>query len=212
VTRSTRWKGLRIGIALLPILAIAATVVDLAGRGVLNPVNFFSYFTIQSNLIGVAAFLLAATSPNRTRGIDLLRGASVVYLSVTFVVFALLLSGTNVDTAMNWVDFILHKLFPIAVVVDWLIDPPRRRITPREAVGWLAYPLVWVAYTLIRGPIANWYPYPFMDPANGGYATVAAYVVGIVIFGILVIALIAGVGNALRGGRPPQDVVEPVRS
>jgi hypothetical protein len=203
---------LRIGIALLPILAIAATVVDLAGRGVLNPVNFFSYFTIQSNLIGVAAFLLAATSPNRTRGIDLLRGASVVYLSVTFVVFALLLSGTNVDTAMNWVDFILHKLFPIAVVVDWLIDPPRRRITPREAVGWLAYPLVWVAYTLIRGPIANWYPYPFMDPANGGYATVAAYVVGIVIFGILVIALIAGVGNALRGGRPPQDVVEPVRS
>jgi hypothetical protein len=203
---------LRIGIALLPILAIAATVVDLAGRGVLNPVNFFSYFTIESNLIGVAAFLLAATSPNRTRGIDLLRGASVVYLSVTFVVFALLLSGTNVDTAMNWVDFILHKLFPIAVVVDWLIDPPRRRITPREAVGWLAYPLVWVAYTLIRGPIANWYPYPFMDPANGGYATVAAYVVGIVIFGILVIALIAGVGNALRGGRPPQDVVEPVRS
>jgi hypothetical protein len=203
---------LRIGIALLPILAIAATVVDLAGRGVLNPVNFFSYFTIQSNLIGVAAFLLAATSPNRTRGIDLLRGASVVYLSVTFVVFALLLSGTNVDTAMNWVDFILHKLFPIAVVVDWLIDPPRRRITPREAVGWLAYPLVWVAYTLIRGPIANWYPYPFMDPANGGYAAVAAYVVGIVIFGILVIALIAGVGNALRGGRPPQDVVEPVRS
>jgi len=203
---------LRIGIALLPILAIAATVVDLAGRGVLNPVNFFSYFTIQSNLIGVAAFLLAATSPNPTRGIDLLRGASVVYLSVTFVVFALLLSGTNVDTAMNWVDFILHKLFPIAVVVDWLIDPPRRRITPREAVGWLAYPLVWVAYTLIRGPIANWYPYPFMDPANGGYATVAAYVVGIVIFGILVIALIAGVGNALRGGRPPQDVVEPVRS
>jgi hypothetical protein len=203
---------LRIGIALLPILAIAATVVDLAGRGVLNPVNFFSYFTIQSNLIGVAAFLLAATSPNRTRGIDLLRGASVVYLSVTFVVFALLLSGTNVDTAMNWVDFILHKLFPIAVLVDWLIDPPRRRITPREAVGWLAYPLVWVAYTLIRGPIANWYPYPFMDPANGGYATVAAYVVGIVIFGILVIALIAGVGNALRGGRPPQDVVEPVRS
>lgn len=125
----------------------------------------------------------------------------MTYLTVTFVVFALLLSNTNVDTAMPWVDFILHKLFPIVVVLDWLLDPPMQRVTARQAAIWLAYPLVWVAYTLVRGALVAWYPYPFLNPANGGYGTVAAYVVGIVVFGIVVIAVVALVGNAIGSRR-----------
>ena len=31
--------------------------------------------------------------------------------------------------------------------------------------------------TVVRGALTGWYPYPFIDPANGGYASVAAYVV-----------------------------------
>jgi uncharacterized membrane protein YfcA len=39
---------------LFSLIALAAIVVqfaDLAAKGVLNPVNYFSYFTIESNLI-----------------------------------------------------------------------------------------------------------------------------------------------------------------
>ena len=58
---------------------------------------------------------------------------------------------------------------------------------------------------MVRGPIAGWYPYPFLDPANGGYGRVALYVVGIFVFGIIVATILRLVGNALRTRRlvPP---------
>ena len=99
--------------------------------------------------------------------------------------FAILLSGTDVDTAIPWVNTVVHEVFPIAVLIDWFIDPPAQPISFRRSWWWLAYPLVWVAYTLIRGAAFGWYPYPFMDPANGGYGTVAGYVVAILVFGIV---------------------------
>jgi len=82
---------------------------------------------------------------------------------------------------------VLHKIFPIAIVVDWLLDPPLRMITIRQAAYWLVYPLAWVAYSMIRGGLTGRYPYPFLDPANGDYGTVALYIVGILVLGVFVI-------------------------
>jgi hypothetical protein len=128
-------------------------------------------------------------------GWDLVRGASVLYLTVTLVVFAILLSGTDVDTAIPWVNAVVHQVFPIVVIADWLIDPPAGRITVRQSLVWQAYPLIWVGYTLVRGALAGWYPYPFLDPAHGGYPAVAAYVLAILVFGTVLCGIIAWAGN-----------------
>ena len=191
----------RVGFAALAVVAILVQLLDLADRGILNPVNFFSYFTIQSNLISVAALLLAAATAREPRSerVELFRGAATTYLVVTFVVFALLLADTDVDTAIVWVDRVLHRVMPIVLVADWLIDPPSIRIEPRRALWWLAYPLAWVAYTLVRGALADWYPYPFLDPANGGYGVVAGYSVAIAVGTLVVIQLVTTVGNGIRG-------------
>ena len=164
----------RLGFGLVTIGAILAQMLDLSAKGTLDPVNFFSYFTIQSNLIGVAVFILGAGRWRAPRSAtwDLVRGGSVVYLTVTFVVFALLLSNTDVDTAVPWVNAVVHEVFPIAVIADWLIDPPRAGLTLRQGLVWLVYPLVWTGYVLVRGALVGKYPYPFLDPANGGYGTV----------------------------------------
>jgi hypothetical protein len=50
------------------------------------------------------------------------------------------------------------------------------------------YPLAWTVLTVIRGALDGWYPYPFGDPANGGYGAVVTTTVGIVV-GFFVIAL-----------------------
>lgn len=47
----------------------------------------------------------------------------------------------------------------------------------------------------------NKYPYPFLDPANGGYGSVAVYCVGILIAMVVVSALVVVLGNAAGGGR-----------
>ncbi|HEV2006577.1 MAG TPA: Pr6Pr family membrane protein [Candidatus Limnocylindrales bacterium] len=142
----------RAAFAILTIAAILTQLVDLSAKGTLDPFNYFSYFTIQSNLIATAVLLVGAARWRSAQSslFDLVRGGAVVYMSVTGIVFTLLLSGTDVDTAIPWVNTVVHQLMPIVVVVDWLLDPPTARLTFRQGLLWLSYPAVWIVYILIR--------------------------------------------------------------
>ena len=184
----------------LVVAAIVVQAIVLAQAGRFDATRYFAFFTIQSNLIGVAAFawLLANGERPRSRALELLRGAAAVYLTVTFVVVILLLSDVDVQLQVNWAEFTLHKLFPIVVVLDWLIDPPRVSLGFRDALIWLIYPLIWTGLTIGRGAADGWYPYPFLDPANGGYATVVIAVAGITIGFVLLAFGTVAIGNARR--------------
>ena len=110
-------------------------------------------------------------------------------MAITGVVFALLLSGLQeeLQTTIPWVDFVVHKLMPVVLVADWLLDPPRHRLPRSTVVAWLAFPLAWIAYTLVRGEAEGWYPYPFVDVDRLGYD------------GVLGRAVVLAVGFALAG-------------
>ena len=196
----------RIGSAVLVVLAIVTAAAVAIDAGTFNPTRFFAYFTIQSNIIGVVVFawLVASRDRPRSRALELARGAAAVYLTVTFFVVIALLSGADVALQLAWVDFVLHKLFPVVVVADWLIDPPQVRLGIRDALVWLVYPIIWVVLTMIRGALDGWYPYPFLDPALGGYGqvvvTAAAIAVGFVLLAFLFVAL----GNIRAARREPQ--------
>ena len=57
----------------------------------------------------------------------------------------------------------------------------------------LAWAMLYLVYTMLRGAAVGWYPYPFLNPANvGGYGGVAVYAVGIALtFGLAGWALMA---------------------
>ena len=42
-----------------------------------------------------------------------------------------------------------------------------------SALWWLLVPLTFFAYSLIRGAIVDWYPYPFIDVGLHGYGKVS---------------------------------------
>lgn len=189
--------------AVLAIGAIVAQLLSLLDNPTFHPLNFLSYFTIQSNLIGAGVLLIGAIRRDiHTPTFDLVRGGAVVYLVTTGIVFSVLLSGTDVDTAIPWVNSVLHEVMPIVIVIDWLLDPPSRQLTYRQGLLWLSYPLAWVVYTLIKGPIADWYPYPFLNPAFGGYGRVALYCLAIFVLVYVVCAAVVWIGNLARRGPP----------
>src|SRR5262245_42015202 len=197
------WRLVRGATALVAILAIVVQAQTLADAGALDVVNFFSYFTIQSNLIGIAVLLVMAiqTSRHRPASLEGLRGAATVYLTVTFVVVIALLKGVDVGLQLPWVDVVLHELTPIVLVADWLVDPPMVPISWRRALPWLAYPLAWLVYTMVRGAIVGWYPYPFLDPANGGYGQVAVTAAIVIVSGAVVCLFYAWLGTWLGARR-----------
>ena len=202
MSRAAFLPALRLASVILVLAAIVAQAVVLADVGAFDATRFFAFFTIQSNLIGVAAFvwLLVVGRRPRSRALELVRGASAVYLTVTFFVVIFLLSGVDVQLQLVWVDVVLHKIFPVIVVLDWILEPPAARIAARDIVTWLAFPLAWTVLTVVRGALDGWYPYPFLDPANGGYGQVAVVVVGVLIgFVAIAVAILAIANSRSRG-------------
>jgi hypothetical protein len=167
----------RLAFATVAIVAMTYQFAESADSD-FQKANFFSFFTIQSNIVGVAALYLLVLVPRarRTPLVDGARSASVLYMAITGVVFAILLSGLQAElqTTVPWVDFVVHKLMPVVLVVDWLLDRPRHRLPRWTILAWLAYPAAWLTYTLIRGASVDWYPYPFVDVSRLGYDGVLA--------------------------------------
>jgi hypothetical protein len=168
--------GYRIFFALLGLSAIVTEIAVLIERGRFVPANFFSFFTVESNILAVLILILSALALARGkqgRFIAMLRGGSTLNMIVVGIVFSLLLSGLDVElTAVPWDNTVLHYIMPVAVALDWLIDIPKVRISFKRALIWVTFPIAYAAYSLIRGHFVGWYPYPFLNPGINGYTSV----------------------------------------
>ncbi len=114
----------------------------------------------------------------------------VVAITLTFIVVHVALRELQDLTGQAAVaDFLLHTVSPILGVVGWLVFGPRGQTSPRIVLMTLLFPLAWGAFTLIRGEIVGFYPYPFMNVTDHGYARVA---VNLALVGAVFVGLAAG--------------------
>ncbi|MEO7146705.1 MAG: Pr6Pr family membrane protein [Terrimesophilobacter sp.] len=197
-----RWIALfRYGFAVLGLVGLAAQYIyNVANIPDYKPANFFSFFTVESNIIAMVTLFVAAGYAWRgalPTWVQYLRGAATIYMTVTGITYSLLLRNVEVDTAVPWVNLVLHYIIPIVMIIDWLVDLPPFRIRVRSAMVWLAYPLLYLGYSLIRGPIVDWYPYPFLDPRPAGYMPVIVISIAIAV-GALLLALLMSWTTRLR--------------
>src|SRR5688572_23655520 len=105
----------KIFFGLLGLSAIVTEIAVLVERGRFIPSNFFSFFTIESNLFAVLILLLSALALSRdskSKREDIVRGANTLNMVVVGIVFPLLLSGLkNVEfTAVPWDNIVLHYI------------------------------------------------------------------------------------------------------
>lgn len=172
----------RLATSVAIIVALTAQFQLAITRGNFVKLNFFSFFTVESNI--AAAFVLIALEMRAGTSLERLaraiRPSVTLYMTMTGVIYAVLLAPASADVGLTaqWVDVIVHEIAPLIVFLDWILAPPDRRPVIRDVRLWLIFPVVYVAYSLIRGPIADWYPYPFLDPnLDGGAGKVAITVV-----------------------------------
>ncbi|KEK22778.1 Pr6Pr family membrane protein [Bacillus gaemokensis] len=187
----------------LSVLAFSAIITQFVTRAQVkpfNPINFFSFFTIESNILVAVILLLscfATATYGRSEQFGVLRGAATVYIFTTGLIYFLLLRGLeeSLQTPIPWVNTVLHYIMPIAMILDWVINPPTKKITWKHAASWLVFPLAYVIYSLVHGAFINWYPYPFLDPRIGGYGRVFLYSIGIAIAIGAICVLVKMLGN-----------------
>ncbi|MGW6446613.1 Pr6Pr family membrane protein [Lentzea sp. NPDC055074] len=183
-------KLLRMAVFLLVLSAEVYLVVVLGEK--FRPADHFSYFTVLSNVFAAVVALLGVFGTVSAQ----IRGAAVLYMGTTGIVYWLLLRGIDVQTPAyaNWV---LHTIVPILVVVEWCLAPERTR----RAWLWLSFPLAYLVYTLVRGPIVGWYPYPFMDPRGNGYGEVLVNCLFVTVVFVVLAFAVSWAGNKLAQKR-----------
>lgn len=188
--------GFRLLFGLLGLTAVTVGFVQSS----IDAVSYFSFFTVLSNILAAAVLLYGVRERDSVR-YERERCAATVYMTITGVVYGLLLSGYPVHSA--WINNVEHRIMPVVVVLDWLLIAPRHRLSTATAMTILAFPVAYIVYTEIRGAIVGWYPYPFLDPREGGVGRVVAYSTGIAL-AFLIVALLA----AWRSRYPArQDIV-----
>lgn len=192
---------MRASVAVLRVAAAVAVLVAVVAQwenSLRDPgyrfVDFFGYFTIQSNLIVLLALAIGAfTVLRRTtppRWTVAVRAAATTYIALTGLVFNLLLAGlpSNDPYTVGWASDVFHRVIPLYVVLDWVLFADRDRQPWRRLWQFLAFPLIWVVVVLARG--ADFVPYPFLDVATLGGGVVALWCVGIAVAVALIGALV----------------------
>lgn len=159
-----------------------------------------SYFTIWSNVVVAVTMTVLARRPLRSTALlRTLRLDSVLMITITAIVYAVLLAPTT--EVVGWsrlTDPILHQVTPVVTVLVWLVHGPRGWITRRTVLAALVVPMVWIGWILLRGSVIGAYPYGFVNIAEYGVGPVAATLAGILVFGLVVTSAYWGIDTALR--------------
>lgn len=171
-------RVLRVAFAALTAVALFAIVRDSSVDPTFSYSNYFSYFTVLSNVGTVVVLAVGGLLDPQGLRWQLVRGAVTLYMVITGIIYAVLLSGIEVGIHGQWTNDVVHRIMPVVILLDWVLVPARRRISEAQSLVWLAFPLVYGIYTLIRGPFVDWYPYPFLDPRGQGYV---ALLIGLVV-------------------------------
>lgn len=159
--------------------------------------RFVSYFTIQSNFVA----LLASVAVVRGRPLDspggrALRLAALVGMTVTCIVYIVVLSGDSTNVGMERVtNLMLHYVGPPLFVLSWIAVGPWLSLGLADIPRALIWPTLWIVYTLIHGAITDWYPYPFIDVSAKGYPDVLVSVAFITLFALVLCAAYVGIAR-----------------
>lgn len=185
----------------LAVVAALATQIVITASGdprfastAARVANMFTYFTITSNLlVGVVSAVLASGHARRATWLHALAVAGLAAITITAAVFHIVLAAAipHLTGAVAVANTLLHTVVPILFVVGWAAFGPRGIVHVRTVLLSLIYPLGWLALTLIRGALTDYYPYPFMDETQIGYAQMA---LNVTLVALLYAALAAGFG------------------
>jgi hypothetical protein len=188
----------RILLALILITALIGDYDYVLGFATFVTSNFFSYFTVQSAIAAVVVFILAAGIALRRTvdppWLDIARVLVTSYMLVSGMVFlTIVIQSSTRDYTIDvpWSSQLLHFWIPMLAVLDWLLDFGKARLSWKPLAWVVVYPVLWGAFTLVRGAWVGWYPYFFLDPIQvGGPIETVAYCA-------LALALMTGVAAGL---------------
>lgn len=139
--------------------------------------NFFSYFTILSNLLVAISLTFEIFFPTtkiaKSLSSPTIKSAIALYILIVGIVYNLVLRGIWEPQGWQLVaDNLLHVVIPLIYLIYWISFNPKNTLNWKNSIPWSYFPLAYLIYSLIRGHFICWYPYPFLNVKEFGYQQV----------------------------------------
>ena len=152
--------------------------------------RFFTYYTILTNiLVALCSTAIALKGFDQTRFFTRPGTITAITVNITIVgiVYNIVLRGLAEPQGLaRMVDEMLHLIIPLAFLLSWFLFVPKGGLQWKSVWLWLIYPLSYFLVVLIRGSIASWYPYHFIDINILGYGKALLNASGLTIGFILI--------------------------
>lgn len=196
-------------------------VGSIACLGIFDDINairwdFYVHFTNLSNFLclGVMFAALIQTAKKKEESYvttaPILKFVSMVGIILTFLVFNILLAGAaDRPPQLNWRigSICFHVILPIMFVADWFLFYERRKTKWFYPLTAPLFPLAYIIFIFIHAAILKFdtsilmpttkkpliYPYFFLNPEKQGVSCVAMWILGLLLFLIVIGFLLFGI-------------------
>ena len=163
-------RVLSIGIKLLLLILLSTALYqEIFYQGVIR-LGALYYFTIQSNILSGLCLFLSIFLPQDCRIQSLLRGMSLLAITITGIVYNFVLYKIYLDwntVGYTYSRTILHLIMPVGFILDWLLFDEHRRMLWRDLFIWLSYPVIYTFCSIFMSFRYNDSLYFFFDIQNG---------------------------------------------
>ena len=200
------WSGLALSFTLTvlgtyPSQNTDPTMLGNPDQGAIGRIlDFFTYFTIWSNIIVAIVMTMLAINPTRnTFWFRVVRLDALLMITVTGIIYNAILAASAKNEGLEVIsNFLEHVATPALTFAIWLVAGPRGWINWRTIWAALIIPVVWLVWALARGAVIDAYPYGFLNVAAYGYPTVLLNVLYIIIVAIILCLIFWGLDWVVR--------------
>lgn len=182
-------------------------ISDRVAHNLFRPAEYFTFFTITSCLLTGIALTIGGLRVLRnqpeTKFLTLFRLTMAASMVIVGVIYNLLLTDSvdERDIGYDWPvipNLILHTYMPILVFLEWLIIRTAVPLKLKSVFWVLVYPLTWLAFSIVRGLVTNWYPYYFINPNDeGGIPQMVQWILTIAAFFVVLAVTLMPAQKAL---------------
>jgi len=182
ITCITSW--ISVLFMIIPSISTAILTANLEGIGFM-----FSTYTFQTNLWVVSWITIAVLYSKKEEKPFILgpivHGAVVLYITITLVLFALLLQMFYFPTDPREiiVNILAHYLVPILFIIDWGLNQKDEKYEKKHALYWLIYPYLYLAYSAILELTISTNIYYFISLQLGVFYIVIVAVLTVAFYG-----------------------------
>ena len=183
---------LRYAVVILGSLGILSLVVQDAfftyPETPLMSLGLFKYFTVQSNLFAVIYFwlMISLKVDEKSKKWKNLLGGAMIYTTITFLIFAIVLERLYVEVGFTLVgSILLHYINPILIIFYTVYYRKEYEYHIKDSITWIIYPVIYLVFMIIWGSITGDFLYPFFQVSEVGITGLIISILGLLLMFIL---------------------------